>query len=245
MAHNELDTNADTCCLGTNFVVISYTTRTADVYAYDTSIKPKENIPIVTGATAYDDPVTGETFILIVNEGLYYGTRLDHSLINPNQIRSYGIPVWDNPYDNMHGLSIDVSEDFIINLTTKGTKIFFQSRSPTRNELEDEKAHITLTDLQAWNPERVRLGISETTQNSSDVLEITSDPRGNLFALYNIEPSLVFLKERMISKVSGVMNKEFGSLPKRNTLISTERHEKTTANHLSEKFGYVNCFFYF
>ena len=237
MAHNELDTNADTCCLGTNFVVISYTTRTADVYAYDTSIKPKENIPIVTGATAYDDPVTGETFILIVNEGLYYGTRLDHSLINPNQIRSYGIPVWDNPYDNMHGLSIDVSEDFIINLTTKGTKIFFQSRSPTRNELEDEKAHITLTDLQAWNPERVRLGISETTQNSSDVLEITSDPRGNLFALYNIEPSLVFLKERMISKVAGVMNKEFGSLPKRNTLISTERHEKTTANHLSEKFG--------
>ena len=52
----------------------------------------------------------------------------------------------------MHGSSIDVSEYFMIKLTTKGTKIFFQSRSPTRNELEDEKTHITLTDLQAWNP---------------------------------------------------------------------------------------------
>ena len=134
LAHNELDTNADTCCLSTNFVVLSYTTRSADVYAYDTSIKPKENIPIVSGATAYDGSVTGDTFILIVNEDLYYCTRLNHSLINPNQIRHYGIPVWDNPYDDRNGLSIDIKEDFIIKLSTKGTKVFFQSRSSTRDE---------------------------------------------------------------------------------------------------------------
>jgi hypothetical protein len=58
VAENECDTNADTCCLGRNFVVLHATYRTADVYAYDASIQPIENVPIVTGATAVtDDPV--------------------------------------------------------------------------------------------------------------------------------------------------------------------------------------------
>ena len=33
-AENECDTNADTCCLGKNFVVLEYPQRAADVYAY-------------------------------------------------------------------------------------------------------------------------------------------------------------------------------------------------------------------
>ena len=60
-AENECDTNADTCCLGRNFTILEYTRRTADVYVYDKSIKPTENVPIVSGATAWDDPTTGET----------------------------------------------------------------------------------------------------------------------------------------------------------------------------------------
>ena len=69
-AVNENDTDADTCCLGKNFVVYKYTTRTADVYAYDKSYEPITNVPIVTGATAYDDPITGKIFILLFNESL-------------------------------------------------------------------------------------------------------------------------------------------------------------------------------
>ena len=71
IADNECDTNADTCCLGKNFVVLNATFQTADVFAYDTSIKPIENVPSVSGATAYDDPITAQTFIL--DESLYYG----------------------------------------------------------------------------------------------------------------------------------------------------------------------------
>jgi hypothetical protein len=56
---NECDTNADTCCLGQNFIILLYTSnRTADVYAYDKSYKPQEGVPIVAGGTAYDDPTT-------------------------------------------------------------------------------------------------------------------------------------------------------------------------------------------
>ena len=113
-AENECDTNADTCCLGRNFTILEYTRRTADVYAYDKSIKPIENVPIVSGATAWDDPTTGETYILVINEALYYGTKLDHSLINPNQIRAYGIGFWDNPYDKDKGLRIEMEEASMI-----------------------------------------------------------------------------------------------------------------------------------
>ena len=34
-AENECDMNADTCCLGSNFTILEYTRRTADVYTYD------------------------------------------------------------------------------------------------------------------------------------------------------------------------------------------------------------------
>ena len=75
VARNESDSNADTCCLGTNFVPLEFTSRTADVYPYDKSYEPMTNVPIVSNATAYDDP-SGATFILLLHESLYYGTKL-------------------------------------------------------------------------------------------------------------------------------------------------------------------------
>jgi hypothetical protein len=83
---NESDSNADTCCLGANFIILRYTQRTADVYPYDSSYSPMTNVPIVTGATAWTDKSDNRTYILIFNESLYYGKKLNHSLLNPNQI---------------------------------------------------------------------------------------------------------------------------------------------------------------
>ena len=97
---NECDTDAGTCCLCRNFTVYKYTRRTADIYTYDKSHTPATNVPIVTGATAYNDPTSGNTFILLFNEALFYGNKMDHSLFNPNQMRKFGIPVWDNPFDH-------------------------------------------------------------------------------------------------------------------------------------------------
>lgn len=156
MARNECDSNADTCCLGKNFVVLAYSTRTADVFPYDKSYRPLENVPIVLGATAFDDPRTGQTYILIINEGLYYGNKLDHSLSNPNQLRSYGIPFWDNPFDKDKGLHIEASDELTINLSVRGTKIYFESRSPSQRELQS-CPHITLTSPREWNPHDVVL----------------------------------------------------------------------------------------
>jgi hypothetical protein len=210
MADNECDTNADTCCLGRNFVVLHSTFRTADVYAYDTSIKPIENVPIVSGATAYDDATTGTTFILVFHEALYYGTKLDHTLINPNQVRSYGIPFWDNPFDTTRSLSIDIHDDFHIPLRPVGTKLMFTSRVPTATELETCE-HIHMTSSAPWNPSEISLlqathqggntthpwkrqiATVDSTYDRYEYIDASSDEA----LMDSIDPSLVRLGERL------------------------------------------------
>ena len=98
-ASNECNTNADTCCIGKIFVLLEYKQRAADVYAYKNSFKQIEGVPIVNGATAWNNPVTEHTYILVNNEALYYGTKLDHYSINLNQVRSYGLNFWDHPFN--------------------------------------------------------------------------------------------------------------------------------------------------
>jgi hypothetical protein len=172
VADNECDTNADTCCLGKNFIVLQPTFRTADVYAYDTSIAPIENVPIVTGATAYDDAVTNKTYILVFNEALYYGEKLDHSLINPNQIRSYGTPLWDNPFDPAHHLAIEVTSMFHIPLHSSGTKVKFRTRVPTPHGINDmrTRSHDEPTTMESL---RRRLESSNGSRRKTAFMEAT------------------------------------------------------------------------
>ena len=90
-ANNKCDTNADTCCLGTNFIILNYSQQMANVHAYDKSIAPTTDIPVVSGVTTYDDPISGDTYMLIFHEALHDGSKLDHSFINPSQIHANGI----------------------------------------------------------------------------------------------------------------------------------------------------------
>ena len=106
-----------------------YTARTADVYAYSGSYAPIQNVPIVTGVTAYDDTLTGETYILVFNESLYYGLKLDHSLINPNQLRHYGIKCNDNPYEKRIGLGMEVNDKLFIKMLFPGNTCPITQRS--------------------------------------------------------------------------------------------------------------------
>ena len=66
--------------------------------------------------TAWYDPVTQYTYILVINEALYYGTKLDYSLNNPNQVRSYGLDFWDKPYDKEKVLRIDLNDSVDITM---------------------------------------------------------------------------------------------------------------------------------
>ena len=156
VAVNEADSNADTCCLGQNFLPLSYTNRSADVYPYSDSYEPLENVPIVTGATAYIHP-NEDTYILVFHESLYYGTAMKHSLINPNQICFNGLDFCDNPMRD--------DENLFIALNCKGTKLQFFTRVPTKNELHACQ-RFDMTSKNEWNPESVNLS---TMQRISDV----------------------------------------------------------------------------
>ena len=126
-ASNKCNTNTDTCCIGKNFSILEYTRRTTEFYAYEKSLKPIEGVPIMNGTTDWDNPVTQHTYILVINKSLYYGTKLDHSLINPNQVRSYGLNFWDNHLDKEKGLKIKLDDYVDITIQTKSMKVYFKT----------------------------------------------------------------------------------------------------------------------
>ena len=95
----ELDTHADTTVLGSNCVFLSYTGKECKVSPYSSQYKAVRNVPGVTGATVWTNTADGTAYLLIFHESLLMGDKLDHTLVNPNQLRAYGVSVQDNPFD--------------------------------------------------------------------------------------------------------------------------------------------------
>ena len=94
---------------------------------------------------------------MVINEALYYGKKIDNSLINPNQLRCYETMVWDNPFDPYMDLFIETGNGNTIDLTPYGTKVGFSSHVPTDEELRT-LLHIEVTSGSEWNPNTVKLG---------------------------------------------------------------------------------------
>ena len=152
----ELDSRADTSCAGINCRPIHFTGQQCEVNGFHNKLEPITDVPIATVATAWSDPFAGTTYILIINEALYFGDSLDHSLINPNQVRHYGLPLYDNPYetdpDRAMGIILDDRER--LPFTSEGSTVYFNTRYPTDEELE-LYPHVVLTCEQPWDPKQL------------------------------------------------------------------------------------------
>lgn len=92
----ELDSYADTSCAGKACCILEYRNKTCTVKSFSGHHQELEEIPIVKAATAYDAP-NGEVYILILNQALYLGEHMEHSLLCPNQARSNGVIINDVP----------------------------------------------------------------------------------------------------------------------------------------------------
>ena len=92
-------------------------------------------------AVVHDDVTI---YILVLNETLLFGKWMDQSLINPNQIRSFSIPVSKNLFYRTREFGIDHKEIFIT-FKTEGTTVLFENYVPSDHELEN-CAHIFLAD---------------------------------------------------------------------------------------------------
>jgi hypothetical protein len=99
VARCEIDNHADTCCLGSKFIPLYFTGDECEVQPFTDSYDPIQSVLICSAVTAYNEEETGLAYLLEFNECLWMPDQPEHSLINPNQIRSFGIPFSDDPYD--------------------------------------------------------------------------------------------------------------------------------------------------
>ena len=81
----ELDTHADTGCASNHVRIIEFTGKSCTVSGFSTQLPSMPDIPIINGAVAYDHPDSGEVFIIQLNQFLYLGDKVEHTLIFPNQ----------------------------------------------------------------------------------------------------------------------------------------------------------------
>lgn len=219
------------------------------MYPYDASYKPITNVPIVSGATAYVDKDSGETYILVFHESLFYGKKLNHTLINPNQVRMNGVDYWDNPFNTRKGLCIETSCGLHIPLRMRGTKISFDTHLPSKHKLNN-CPHINMTSVCKWDPGNVILGQTDVEYNEvsysaciawtyaptsysydTEVVKYKyHDPTSDESILHQLNPSLVSMKELMVSAI----HTDFEGVPARQTYVSKERHKKLTAKSISD-----------
>ena len=87
MEFTESDSRADTTCAVNNMTLLSYTGYKCNVIGFHYDLKTMKRIPVALEVTAYDEPLSGTTVILVFNQALWFGSSMGQSLINTNQTR--------------------------------------------------------------------------------------------------------------------------------------------------------------
>ena len=82
-------------------------------------------------------------------------TTMDHTLVNPNQLRNFGVTVQDNPYSSSPLYIESPDRDFVFPLIVEGTNILAHTRKPTGEELATCQ-HIVLSSQHEWNPQSLQ-----------------------------------------------------------------------------------------
>ena len=254
----ELDTHADTIVAGKNTIVMSYTDKVCEVSPYSSDYESVKDVPIITAATGYTS-ATGDNYILILNEALYMPT-LDHSLLNPNQLRHHGIEVQDNPYSSEPMTIVSHEDGFCACLESSGTNIYLRTWTPSQNDLESYP-HIQLSSSENWDPRNVKFpkySLSERSKIESRsiaaVKRIKSDEYSvsneneidcgmidyNIMGINDDIISRLDILERNISEIKEI--KKFDSDPVEEkdimdplSFISNTRHSSITSAELSDR----------
>ena len=91
----ELDSHAETCVVGDNCLVIHNHNRPISVYNYD----PKDghrSAKTVDVAVCYQDPQSGQKFILMINQAIHIDGLVNH-LLCPMQCWLNGVHISEVP----------------------------------------------------------------------------------------------------------------------------------------------------
>ena len=187
-------------------------------------------------ATGYTSP-DGQQYILVFNEAIYM-PKMDNSLLNPNQLRHYGVHVNDNPYGQEQMLirkdDLDGEEDFVASLKSQGTVIYIDTWTPTDKDLS-EFPHVVLTSPKEWDPHKVEF--PSGPDPSYKYMEYRLPKQGCSQDYDVMDFNARIIESLVIPTVpsSGPLPADALLAPK--TFISTDRHSNTTPEDLSETWG--------
>ena len=163
------------------------------------------------------------------------GDTLDHSLVNPNQLRNYGITVQDNPFADIQTHIATEDESVFIPLQSEGTTIFMETRTPSDLELQT-CPHITLTSSSPWDPRAVSfpqptrlVEEGRLAQRVSQIQSRRSDELTSETDIYDISR----LTERLLAEVK--VQDVLQDVPERRTFVSKERHPQVSPEELSDR----------
>jgi hypothetical protein len=226
-----------------------YTGKECDVLPYTEAYEAIKSVPIVEAATAYDHTDTGETTILSLNEAIWMGDQMEHTLINPNQLRAYGITVQDNPFDPAPIFISTEDNESTLPLNSKGTVLGVATITPADQELQT-CPHVVLSSEHEWDPKNVWFPraartveeeISRTvgavmTQDGASTEDPDNDAMDCVFDIGNMSKRLVASVKvasppRQISQVET----EAQDLPPIKTFQSKGRHLSVSPEDLSEQ----------
>ena len=157
----ELDSHADTCCLGNGYQIL-YKTGKVDVGSFLEQLGELIKMKIVTVALAHNQPEMGQVYLLIFHQVLLIEGMQRH-LLNPNQIREASHIINETPLKYLpteervpmaHSL---VTEGNLCHIPFQldGIISFFKTRKPTDQELEtlDTTFCIDMTNATpTWSP---------------------------------------------------------------------------------------------
>ena len=152
-SRTDLDSHADQCAIGRNALIVHDYDRPINVTGYNPTGPVAKDLKTVSAALAYDDPVSGETVILLVHQAIHI-PDLDHNLLSTMQVRLNDVMVNDTPRfltdeltDLSHTIAIptaEVGSPYVIPLSLEGVTSTFPTRKPTKEEYET-LPHLSLT----------------------------------------------------------------------------------------------------
>ena len=232
----ELDTHADTTVLGSNCVVLSYTGKECEVSPYSSEYEAVWNVPVVTGATVWTNTTDDMANLLTFHESLWMGDKLDHMLVDPNQIRAYGVSIQDNPFDT-NPLSI-TTDDASIELYLERTSICGDTQTPTESEL-GQLPRLILTSPHDWDPHNVcfpscfgQSSGNTPIESSHSILSVDTLLQHTIYDPIMVA-SLMSSQVRVAEVATPSASPQ--DVPSAQMFQSKERHSTVTPSDLSER----------
>jgi hypothetical protein len=106
---SEMDSHADTCVVSSKTsLIVNDFGRPVRVHGYDETVSEKEHCRTVSGVVAYDDPTSGETYMLVINQAIEIPS-VKMNLLSPMQLRDNDLYVNEEPKH----MALNPTEDLV------------------------------------------------------------------------------------------------------------------------------------